>query len=144
MLPRIIIVREHQLEINRQYSLWIGYKRGKIVCLALSRYATLTTLARLMLCVDVEFTPSTVFVDVYCYPDTENCFVAKFFSTETTYCYDEEYLEPFFRDDTEDEWRAILGIPVSFYPFQGPSHKPEKFPDFNKKLRLASKKPIKR
>ena len=133
-LPRIHVVGREQVKDGHQYTLWIGRKDGEIVCLALSPLKDILTVPKLLLEVDAEFQKTTAVMDVYTdprYPRLGVC--AQFWSTKHQYAYIEEPLDPFLNDNTEERWRQILGVPVSFYPFGGPSDKPENFPDFPKK-----------
>ena len=133
-LPQIHVVGREQVEDGRQYSLWVGRKDGKIVCLALSYFNDVFTVAKLMLEIDAEFKKTTAVVDVYSNPRYPRIGVmAKFWSPKYQYAYLEEPLDPFLNDTTEKRWGEILGVPVSFYPFGGPSEKPELFPNFPRK-----------
>lgn len=134
-LPMIHVVGEDSsVKENTQYTLWVGKKDNEIVCLALSRYVDVMTQAQLLLEVDAEFAKSTVVVDVYIDPQYQDVgVIAKFWSTKYGFAYGEQELDPFLNDDTEQRWKEILNVgSVSFYPWGGPSDKPERYPDFHK------------
>ena len=132
-LPRIHVVKDQHVEEGYQYQVFVGRKNGEIVCLALSRYGELT-IPMLLLEVDSEFTSSTVFADVYTVVGFGAHIIVQFWSKKCDYCYDEEPFGPYMNDLTEEAWKQVLGLPVSFYPFGGVANYPERYPGFPKRV----------
>ncbi len=129
-LPRISIIGDKQIREGFRYNIYVGYTDNEIVCLALSRYDKVSTFCKLLLETDIYFQSSSVSIDVYNDLKHPGMITATFRSKLHTYCYREEPFDILTNNNTKTEWGDILGVNVSFYPFEGPETFPERFLDF--------------
>ncbi len=146
-LPRVIIFGNTDnvqgLEKNSQYRLYVGKNDGVITTLLLSNQIDVITMAKAMLkefvgTEPVEFKSTAVLLDVYRHrykPSNDDSLSATFWGNgKSPFPHESEpELEPFFRNDMEEQWEAAIGVnPTLNYPFGGPSDPAtaQFYPDF--------------
>lgn len=122
-LPKIIIVKDSAIRMNRRYHLFAGRVDGEVAYLALSLYGALTREMLRQQVPGVPFEETLVFVDIFHehhQPSKHPGPLAKFWSQRPICRIDEE---PFrsFAEGRVEEWKAAISMAaVIFSPFVEP------------------------